>query len=100
MTDMTADEPYQADLLDIFWAALAHDVDTTPPVPLDPGLAMVAWCLVRDLPGPEPDATHAAHLRHRLAVEAAGLYAQRNGAGARASAPAPRPDTEAGRERG
>jgi hypothetical protein len=66
---MTRDQE-QATLLDTFWAALLAEAGERSPVGLDPGLAMVALCLVHDLPAPEPDPRFSARLRSLLLNQA------------------------------
>lgn len=60
----------QADLLDVFWAALLAGTGERSPARLDPGLAMVALCLVHDLPAPEPDPRFSERLRSLLLNQA------------------------------
>ena len=62
---MTLDEQ-QANLLGVSWAALLAETGERAPAGLDPGLAMVALCLVHDLPAPEPDPHFSARLRSLL----------------------------------
>ncbi|MGH2587659.1 MAG: hypothetical protein ACRDJE_22290 [Dehalococcoidia bacterium] len=66
---MTLDER-QANLLDVFWAALLAETGERSPAGLDPGLAMVALCLVHDLPAPEPEPHFSARLRSLLLSQA------------------------------
>lgn len=65
---MIASEREQAELLDTYRDALAHDPATPPPAGLDAAVAAVARVLVREC-APAPDAAFTTALRRHLVAE-------------------------------